>query len=194
MQSRDNSLRTSLRRRGIGPVPLPGARMVSRPGHGEPNPRWIAAGHRAVRRMAERLQARTGVPADPGGSVLDLLNVPMTAHFLGGCPIGAGPDSGVVDAYLRLYGHPGLHVVDGSAVPANLGVKPALTITALAERAFALWPNRGDPDPRPAPGQAYTRLEPAPPRRPAVPAGAPGALRSTGRRSDATVSPDPGDS
>ena len=187
MQSRDNSLRTSLQRRRIGPLPLPGDRMVSRPGHGEPNPRWIAAGHQAVRRMAERLTARTGVPAEPGGSVLDLLNVPMTAHFLGGCPIGAGPDSGVVDPYLRLYGHPGLHVVDGSAVPANLGVNPALTITALAERAFALWPNRGEADPRPAPGpsyRAYQVVAPVPPRRPAVPAGAPGALRTAGRPSE----------
>jgi cholesterol oxidase len=83
----------------------------------------------------------------------------------------------VIDPYQRLYGHPGLHVVDGSAISANLGVNPSLTITAQAERAMAFWPNKGEPDPRPALGSPYRRVEAVPPRRPAVPAGAPGALR-----------------
>ena len=52
----------------------------------------------------------------------------------------------------RLYGHPGLHVVDGSALSANLGVNPSLSITAQAERTMAFWPNVGEPDPRPALG------------------------------------------
>ena len=56
-----------------------------------------------------------------------------------------------------MYGHPGLHVVDGSAISANLGVNPALTITAQAERAMALWPNKGDGDPRPPLGAPYQR-------------------------------------
>lgn len=73
----------------------------------------------------------------------------MTAHFLGGCAIGDSPDTGVVDPYLRAYGHDGLHVADGSVVSANLGVNPSLTITAQAERAFALWPNKEEPDPGP---------------------------------------------
>ena len=62
----------------------------------------------------------------------------MTAHFVGGCSIGSDPDHGVIDAYHRVYGHAGLHVVDGSAISANLGVNPSLTITALAERAMSL--------------------------------------------------------
>jgi len=70
-------------------------------------------------------------------------------------------------------------VVDGSAISANLGVNPSLTITAQAERAFALWPNVGEPDPRPGVGEPYVRLAPVRPRRPAVPASAPGALRLT---------------
>jgi cholesterol oxidase len=101
----------------------------------------------------------------------------MTAHFLGGCAIGDSADNGVVDPYHRMYGHSGLHVVDGSAVSANLGVNPALTITAQAERAMALWPNKAEHDPRPPLGAAYRRIPPVVPQRPAVPPSAPAALR-----------------
>lgn len=101
----------------------------------------------------------------------------MTAHILGGAAIGDSPERGVIDPYHRVYGHPGLHVVDGAAVSANLGVNPSLTITAQAERAMSYWPNKGEDDPRPAPGAAYRRLDPVPPRQPAVPAHAPAALR-----------------
>ena len=82
----------------------------------------------------------------------------------------------MVDAYHRVFGHPGLHVVDGAAVSANLGVNPSLTIAAQAERAMSFWPNQGEPDPRPPLGAAYRRLDPVAPHRPVVPAGAPGAL------------------
>ncbi len=177
MQSLDNSITVSAVPRRLGPFRLPGWRLDSRPGHGAPNPRWIPVGHVAVRRIAARLQERTGLRATPGGTVGDLADVPMTAHFLGGCPIGADPGEGVLDPYQRVYGYEGLHVADGSAVSANLGVNPSLTITALAERAFALWPNRGDADPRPPLGAAYRRVGPVPPCRPAVPPDAPGALR-----------------
>jgi cholesterol oxidase len=83
----------------------------------------------------------------------------------------------VIDPYHRVYGYEGLHVVDGSAVSANLGVNPSLTITAQAERAMALWPNKGEPDPRPALGSPYARLTPVAPVRPVVPPSAPAALR-----------------
>ena len=86
------------------------------------------------------------------------MGTPLTAHFLGGCPIGASADEGVIDPYHRLYGHPGISVVDGAAVSANLGVNPSLTITAQAERAMSYWPNKGEADPRPAQGAAYERL------------------------------------
>ncbi len=101
----------------------------------------------------------------------------MTGHFIGGCAIGDSPDTGVVDAYQRVYGHPGLHIMDGSAVSANLGVNPSLTITAQAERAMALWPNKGEPDPRPPLSAPYERIAPAAPDHPIVPTTAVGALR-----------------
>nr|BFE33318.1 hypothetical protein GCM10010200_055690 [Actinomadura rugatobispora] len=113
----------------------------------------------------------------PGGSWGDLFDVPMTAHFLGGCVIGDSPDTGVIDPYHRVYGHPGLHIVDGSAVSANLGVNPSLTITAQAERAMSFWPDKGGEDPRPALGAAYRRVAAVAPKNPVVPAGAPEALR-----------------
>jgi cholesterol oxidase len=112
-----------------------------------------------------------------GGSIGEPFGMPLTAHFLGGCAIGASPETGVVDAYQRVFGHPGLHVLDGAAVSANLGVNPSLTITAQAERAVALWPHCGEDDPRPPLGSGYRRVAPVAPRSPLVPADAPAALR-----------------
>ena len=92
----------------------------------------------------------------------------MTAHFLGGARSARAREHGVVDPYHRVWGYPGLHVVDGSAVSANLGVNPSLTITAQAERAMSLWPNKGEADPRPAQGAPYVALEPVKAANPAV--------------------------
>ncbi len=83
----------------------------------------------------------------------------------------------MIDPYQRVFGHPGLHIADGSAITANLGVNPSLTITAQAERAMSFWPNKGEPDPRPELGDPYERISPVHPHHPAVPASAPGALR-----------------
>ena len=71
------------------------------------------------------------------------LNIPTTAHILGGAVIGADPSSGVVDSHHRAFGYENLLVCDGSAVPANPGVNPSLTITALAERAMTFVPPAG---------------------------------------------------
>ncbi len=169
MQSHDNSLTVALRRKGFRR-----ARLTSRQGHGQPNPTWIPVANQVVRRLA------TLIGGAPGGTVGEVANIPLTAHIIGGCVIADSPDAGVVDGYQRVFGHPGLHVVDGAAVSANLGVNPSLTITAQAERAMALWPNNGDEDPRPALGEEYRRVEPVAPRRPAVPSRAPAALRMPG--------------
>ena len=167
MQALDNSLETSVRR-----GPLRGWRLVSRQGVGEPNPTWIPAAHRTAQLLAEELG---GVAA---GSWSDVVNMPLTAHFLGGCPIGSTADEGVLDPYQRVHGYPTLHVFDGAAVTANLGVNPSLTITAQAERAASLWPLRGEPDPRPADQSTYVRLDPVAPAVPVVPTHAPAALWS----------------
>ena len=153
MQTRDNSLTVSAKRSRSGRIGL-----TSKQGHGEPNPTWIPSGHRAIRQLASRLQERTNVPALPAGSLSEIVDVPLTAHFLGGAVIGSDPTRGVVDPWHRVWNYPGLHVVDGAAVSANPGVNPALTITAQAERAMSFWPNRGGEDPRPAQGATYERL------------------------------------
>ncbi|MET7936511.1 GMC family oxidoreductase [Streptomyces sp. NPDC005322] len=166
MQTHDNSLTTYRKPKGLGK-----GLLTARQGHGEPNPDHIPEGAEAARHIAD------SVNGFPGSNVGELMGTPLTAHFLGGCPIGASPEDGVIDPYHRLYGHPGIHVVDGAAVSANLGVNPSLTITAQAERAMSLWPNKGEADPRPAQGAAYERLQPIEPTAPAVPADAFGALK-----------------
>ena len=163
MQTRDNSLRVSGRRGRLG-----GRTLTSTQGHGEPNPTYIAAGHASMRAVAARMAEETGEHTVAGGAWSEVVDIPLTAHFLGGAPISDRPETGVVDPYQRLWGYPGILVVDGAAVSANLGVNPALTITAQAERAMSVWPNAGDPDPRPAQGAAYERVPAVPPRRPAV--------------------------
>ncbi|MGH8457238.1 MAG: GMC oxidoreductase, partial [Stenotrophobium sp.] len=67
-------------------------------------------------------------------------NLSVTAHILGGAVMATGPEAGVVDINHEVFGYPGLYVVDGSAIPANVGVNPSLTITALAERFGARFP------------------------------------------------------
>jgi cholesterol oxidase len=80
------------------------------------------------------------------------MNRPFTAHILGGAPISAQLEDGVLDGWHRVWAEPGLHVVDGAAVSANLGTNPSLTIAAQAELACAFWPNQGGTDPRPPRG------------------------------------------
>ncbi|MEW2008811.1 GMC family oxidoreductase [Microbacterium sp. NPDC078814] len=159
MQTADNSLTLSLRRR------LGRTRLTSAQGHGAPNPSHLPEAHRAARAIAARLQREGGVPTAARGSWPEVFGIPLTAHFLGGAVISGAPEEGVVDEYQRVWGHPGLHVVDGAAVPANPGVNPSLTITALAEHALSHWPRRGEPDTRPAPrttqGAAPTARPPA---------------------------------
>jgi cholesterol oxidase len=166
MQNADNAIETYLRRGLFGR-----SRMTTRPGTGTPPPTWIPEGHEVARRIAAKIDGM------PQGCWTEFANIPITGHFIGGCAIGDSPLTGVVDPYHRLYGYPGLHVVDGSTISANLGVNPSLTITAQAERAMSLWPNKGEPDQRPESGSPYRRVRPIPPSSPVVPESAIGALR-----------------
>ncbi|HXE45178.1 MAG TPA: GMC family oxidoreductase [Conexibacter sp.] len=127
MQTLDNAiaLRPTLTRSGD-------VRLQTEQDADRPNPTFIPVANEA----AEWLAQRTGGIAQ--SSVLEaLLNIPSTAHILGGAVIGADPDFGVVDADHRVFGYENLLVCDGAAVPANVGVNPSLTITALAERAMS---------------------------------------------------------
>ena len=166
MQSLDNSVTVSGKKTITGRV-----KLTSRQGEGEPNPTFIPVANEAVRLLAKNIG---GVP---GGNMGEPLNAPMTAHFVGGAVISETPERGVIDPYHRVHGYPTLHIVDGAAISANLGVNPSLTITAQAERAMALWPNRGEADQRPAPGEAYRRLAAVAPEHPVVPDHAQGAWR-----------------
>lgn len=93
----------------------------------------------ANRVTAEYARVAGGRPLNLWGESLAGLSV--TAHVLGGAAIGRGPHEGVVDVDHEVFGHPGLYVMDASVIPANLGVNPSLTITALAERFSARFPS-----------------------------------------------------
>jgi cholesterol oxidase len=133
MQTLDNAiaLRPTLTRSGD-------VRLQTEQDPTRPNPTFIPVANEA----AEWLAKRTGGVAQ--SSVMEaMLNVPSTAHILGGAVIGRDPEHGVVDADQRVFGYENLLVCDGAAVPANVGVNPSLTITALAERAMSRIPAAG---------------------------------------------------
>ena len=166
MQSLDNSITTYTKKGLFGR-----RRYTSKQGHGVPNPTFIKSGYDANQLAAKYID---GVA---GSTWSELFNIPLTAHFIGGCAIADSEADGVIDPYHRVFNYPGVSVVDGAAITANLGVNPSLTITAQAERAMSFWPNKGEADPRPAQSDGYRRIAPVAPASPAVPAEAPGALR-----------------
>ena len=165
MQNVDSSL-TVRGKRG-----LLGWRLTSQNDSDTPNATYIPAANEVARRIAEN---KGGIA---GGHVGDLVNAPFTAHFVGGCVIGATANDGVIDPYHRVWNYPTMHIVDGASVTANLGVNPSLTITAQAERAFSMWPNKGEADPRPVQNSKYERVSAVAPIKPFVPKGAVGELR-----------------
>ena len=148
-----------------------GFRLTSKNDSKTPNATYIPAANEVARRIAEN---NGGIA---GGHIGDLINAPFTAHFVGGCVIGESINTGVIDPYHRVYNYPTMHIVDGASVTANLGVNPSLTITAQAERAFSMWPNKGEADSRPAQNSPYKKVNQVFPTKPFVPAGAPGELR-----------------
>lgn len=136
MQTLDNRMSLVLRRRWFWPF----SRKVTswQPPDQPQVPAYIPVANEVARRVARRLG---GVPQSSLNEVI--LNVPTTAHILGGCAMGSGPGDGVVDRGCRVFGYENLYAVDGSIIGANLGVNPSLTITALAEYAMSQVPAKG---------------------------------------------------
>ena len=146
MQTLDNAIRLRPKRKLFGR----GVKLETEQDPERPNPTFIPAAD-AVARWWEK---RTGGLAQ-GGLTEAIFNIPTTAHILGGAVIGPDAETGVVDGDNRVYGYENLLVCDGAAVPANPGVNPSLTITALAERAMSRVPAKED-----ATGEAPPRGRP----------------------------------
>lgn len=130
MQTLDNSVRLVRARRWFWPF---GKGLTSRRAADQPPiPTYIPVANDAARHLGQQLGAF------PSSSINEVvLNVPTTAHILGGAAMASSPAEGVIDARNRVFGYDNLYVVDGSMVPANLGVNPSLTITAMAEHAMS---------------------------------------------------------
>ncbi len=130
MQTLDNAMALRPKRGPLGSFWLQTEQDPERP-----IPTFIPVANQA----AEWFAKRTGGIAQ--SSVMEaLLNIPTTAHILGGAVIGSDPSQGVVDAHQKVFGYENLMVCDGSVIPANVGVNPSLTITALAEHAMSFVP------------------------------------------------------
>ena len=130
--------------------------LVSHPDPESGHPSAIEISRKVTRRFAEKIG---GIPA---GSINEsLLGIPMTAHILGGCPFGTTAADGVVGLDCQVHNYPGLYAIDGSIVPANPGVNPSLTITALAEYAMSRVPEKQGAAVRPPIG-VVRELEEAP--------------------------------
>jgi cholesterol oxidase len=109
-------------RRGLAADEEPGFRV----------PAHVKGSHELAREFAARTN---GIVLGSLGE--NLLGLPTTAHILGGAPIGHNAEEGVVNECFEVHNYPGMYIIDGSIVPANPGVNPALTITALAEHAMS---------------------------------------------------------
>jgi cholesterol oxidase len=134
MQHLDNQIRFTYGRGLFSPLR---SVLKSKRVKGKEAPSYIPIGNKAGRVYAK---VSGGIPLN---SVMESIgNLTTTSHILGGCNIGADSSQGVVDTNLEVFGYPGLYVVDGSVIPANVGVNPSLTITALAEHAMSKIPNK----------------------------------------------------
>jgi cholesterol oxidase len=132
MQNIDNSMRVRL---GRSLLTIFKKNLVAEPYSQPVIHARVDTGHDITRAFAGKTN---GIPLGSVGE--NMLNLPTTAHILGGCPIGKTGDDGVVDENFAVHNYPGLYVVDASIMPANLGVNPALTITTLAEYAMSKIP------------------------------------------------------
>ncbi len=132
MQHTDNRMRLRI---GRSIYTLFGRGLMAEPEPGYEIHAQVKGSHELTRDFARRTN---GLPMGSLGE--NLLNLPTTAHILGGCPMGENAEEGVVDETFQIHHYPGLYVIDGSIMPANPGVNPSLTITALAEYAMSKVP------------------------------------------------------
>lgn len=125
MQTLDNSMQM------VWKKSIFGGSMTIKNKNNQKVPAYIPIGQEVMHRYAKKV----------GGVAMNAvtevgMNMSTTAHIIGGCPMGKSKEDGVVDEFFKLHGYPDFYVVDGSIIPANLGVNPSLTITALAEYAM----------------------------------------------------------
>jgi cholesterol oxidase len=152
MQTTDTAMRLVAKRRLLGRS----VRLQTEQDPERPNPTFLPAAEKATLWFAERIG---GVAQS--GMTESVLNIPTTAHILGGAVIGPGPERGVVDVGNRVYGYENLLVCDGAAIPANPGVNPSLTITAVAEHAMSAIPLKEGAESRHLPERARPAERPA---------------------------------
>ena len=133
MQTEDNQMAFRLKRRWLVPWKF----KLSSTLDGRAIPSYLPAANSAGRALARMM------PGQAKNAITEvLLNTPITAHIMGGCVIAADRNHGVVDKKCQVFGYENMYIVDGSALPANLGVNPSLTITALAEYAMSHIPEK----------------------------------------------------
>jgi cholesterol oxidase len=133
MQSLDNAIAFKTKRRLFGK----GVKLVTVQNLEKPNPTYIDIANKSAAWLAEKTGGK------PQSMIFEAVgNVPTTAHILGGATIGRDSQSGVIDQNQKVYGYQNMLVCDGAAVPANPGVNPSLTITAMTERAMSKIPER----------------------------------------------------
>ncbi len=133
MQSLDNQLQLVRKKRWWSPF----RKVLGSENSGDKIPTYIPEANEAARAQAAKID---GIAQSAISEVL--LDIPVTAHLLGGCVMGDSPETGVIDKYHRVFGYENFYVIDGSAIPANLGVNPSLTITAMGERAMSYIPDK----------------------------------------------------
>jgi cholesterol oxidase len=100
---------------------------------GKEAPTYLPVANNAARILARQIE---GVPLNV--LMESMLNLSTTAHILGGCHMGSSPENGVIDTHHQVFGYPGLYVMSGASVSANIGANPSLTIAAMTERAVSL--------------------------------------------------------
>jgi cholesterol oxidase len=128
MQNVDNYMKL---RMGRSPFTLFRRGLVAERGTDRQVNARVDAGHDVTREFAKRING-----AALGSIAENVFNLPITAHILGGAPIGKDSSEGVVDENFEIHHYPGMYIIDGSIMPANPGVNPSLTIAALAEYAM----------------------------------------------------------